>query len=165
MALIIIFTITFMFGYTKEQGYLILIIGLSKGIESISDVIFGVFQRNERMDLISISRILKGVFSLFVLGGLLFFTKSIIIASAGMALSWLLVLILYDFKHLRSYQYTKKTKFNLMISIIKISFPLGIVMMINSFNTNIPRYFWRIMELNIWAIMYLWHILLLLETL
>lgn len=141
MALIIIFTITFMFGYTKEQGYLILIIGLSKGIESISDVIFGVFQRNERMDLISISRILKGVFSLFVLGGLLFFTKSIIIASAGMALSWLLVLILYDFKHLRSYQYTKKTKFNLMISIIKISFPLGIVMMINSFNTNIPRYF------------------------
>lgn len=142
ISLLIISVIVFFGGYSPATSVIVLLVGLSKGIESISDVIFGKFQAEERMDIISKSLIFKGLLSLFISSLLLLITNSLIISLIGLNVSWLIIMLLIDIRNL--YKFTGfKPNFNyhVIFQIIKISLPLGIVMMLLSLNTNIPRYF------------------------
>ena len=47
---------------------MILAFGAAKGIESVSDVVYGQFQQHERMDKIAISMMIKGAIALGALG-------------------------------------------------------------------------------------------------
>ena len=51
--------------YDRELFFSIVIVGLFKGVESISDVYHGLFQQNERMDIISRSKIYRSIISFF----------------------------------------------------------------------------------------------------
>ena len=50
--------------YRGQTGWVIVFIGLSKAFESLSDLCQGQFQKNERMDLVARSLVIKGVVSL-----------------------------------------------------------------------------------------------------
>src|SRR5687767_3049662 len=51
-------------GYSRETAAVVLVVGLGKCVESVSDVLHGAMQRAERMDLISGSMMIKGAVSL-----------------------------------------------------------------------------------------------------
>lgn len=141
-AMFVLFLILAIASYPINTVLVILIIFIAKVIESISDVIFGVLQKKEIMNKISLSMIFKGILSLTFLTIMILITNSLVFAALGLTFSWLIILIFYDIKNLRLYE-SFKPSFNMtvLINVTKLSLPLGIVVMMGSINTNLPRYF------------------------
>jgi len=117
------------------------LVGVTKLIESLSDLLYGFFQQKERMELIAKSTIVRGISSLLIIIISLYFTSNLIVALIGMSVCWLVIFILYDVRNV--YRFTVRLrpsfKFTNLLEIIKMSLPLGIVVMIVSLNTNLPR--------------------------
>ncbi len=80
-----------------EVRWAILLVGLSRAVESISEVAYGQFQQLERMDKIAQSMILKGFFSVSVFVLLFWLTSSLLWALLSMALARFVTLMAYDF--------------------------------------------------------------------
>jgi O-antigen/teichoic acid export membrane protein len=136
----------------SNQPLLVIIVGASKALDTVSDIIYGLFQAHDRLDRSAISMTAKGILSL-ALVAVLMMTGSILWAVSGMAFASLIVLLSYDVPvavgFLRSANggigqalklvrpsFTKKSFRKLAI----LGFPLGIAAFLNSLSTNMPRY-------------------------
>lgn len=162
LALAIIVAITLIAGYRWETSLVILVVGLAKAIESISDVFYGLIQQHERMDRIAISLMIKGPLSLLFLALGVYLTGSVLWGAVGLAFAWIIVLIGYDIGSgalmLKNQPLTPQGEVDRELVLVKakiqprwhlktlrklvwLCLPLGFVMMLISLNTNIPRYF------------------------
>lgn len=70
-----------------------------KGDEVFSDVLYGIYQRNARMDYIGRSQLLRGVLSLAGFSAPLALTGSLVAGILGMAACCMAVTVLYDIPH------------------------------------------------------------------
>ena len=143
--------------YPTETDLIIMAVGFSKAFESISDVCYGLMQQHERMDRIARSQLIKGPLSLAALSSMVYITGNVFWGVIGLSIVFALVLFIYDFKNAATilYEIPIYKNRNLIIlklmlpvfnsrktiALAKLAYPLGIVMALNSFNTNIPRYF------------------------
>ncbi len=121
-----------------------LLIGLSKAVESISDVIFGFLQRLERMRSIAIALMLKGLLGLPALACAIYLTRSVAWGVAAMLSVWTAVLFAYEMPLVRRLGFRVPTfEWNRAVfaRLTVLTLPLGLVMMLISLNGNIPRYF------------------------
>src|SRR6185369_14329819 len=95
-------------GFTVDRGaggwLIIAVIGLAKGIESLSDTAHGRLQQCERWDVIAGSLALKGIGSLALLALGLWLTGDLLIAACALAVSWLVVFCAYDLVAVRRAQ-------------------------------------------------------------
>ena len=132
--------------YDPYLSTLIILIGISKGVESVTDIYYGLMQQQERMDRIAKSMIIKGILSLLFAIIALIATNDILFLSIALICSWSIILLIYDIKgtqfvNLNKKKYLSQQNISYLLQLTKLSFPLGIVMMLLSLNTNIPRYF------------------------
>lgn len=161
LALFLIVGVTFTAGYRWETSLIILLIGLAKAFESISDIFYGLIQQHERMDRIAISMTIKGLLSLCFLSLGVYITGNALWGTIGLAVAWAIVLVSYDIQSgalmlkglpktlqseisgIRDLFVVIKPRWHLETQrqLIALSLPLGIVMMLISLNSNIPRYF------------------------
>jgi O-antigen/teichoic acid export membrane protein len=157
LGFVAIWIIAFTAGYRWETSLVILVIGVAKALESISDVFHGLFQYHERMDRIALSLMIKGPLSLLLLGIGIWLTGNVLGGTIGLAAIWAVVLIGYDIPNgvailkasVEPEQVTSgqnrvlQPSFNApdLRSLVGLSLPLGLVMMLISLNVNIPRYF------------------------
>jgi O-antigen/teichoic acid export membrane protein len=162
LAFLLIVGLVFWSGYRSETMWVVLAMGLAKGIESISDIVYGLLQQHERLDWIAQSMIIKG----FLSAGLLFITVLMtgsplcgIIAMLG---SWATVLVLYDVPcgirilttrinnrclmrfpfalHMPRWK-NIHADYRILGHLAWLAIPLGLVSMFSSLYVNIPRYF------------------------
>jgi O-antigen/teichoic acid export membrane protein len=147
--------------YGWHTAAIILVVGLAKAFESISDIFYGLLQQHERMDRIALSMMIKGPLSLVALCAAIYFTGDLLLGVSGLAAAWLLLLIVYDVRNGASLlkaasnsEYTS-VKFSsglarrlqlswrprALVALTLLALPVGIVMTLISFNANIPRYF------------------------
>jgi O-antigen/teichoic acid export membrane protein len=158
LSLLTICTITSTAGYRWETSLVILVIGVAKILESISDVFHGLFQYHERMDRIALSLMIKGPLSLLLLAIGIWLTGNVLGGTIGLAAIWAIVLIFYDIPSGiailravapadtiptpdRNRRLQPRFNFRDLRSLVRLSLPLGLVMMLISLNANIPRYF------------------------
>ncbi|HCF70883.1 MAG TPA: polysaccharide biosynthesis protein [Syntrophomonas sp.] len=128
--------------YQGNTAWVILWVGLAKGFESFSDIVFGLLQKHECMNRVAVSLLFKGPLTLLVVVLALWTTGSIVAAVMGLALVWLLLLLGYDLVNARQFSRIQPVlELRKLRPLILISLPLGVVMMFISLNTNIPRYF------------------------
>jgi O-antigen/teichoic acid export membrane protein len=147
-------------GYRVETAWVVLAIGLSKAIEAISDVFYGLFQRHERMDRVAGSLMIRGPLSLAMLGIGVYLTGSALWGTAGLVAAFVLVLVGYDIRSglqiLRTASQPdstplggsdwrmephRRSKWGTLARLAWLALPLGVVMMLISLNTNVPGYF------------------------
>ena len=156
LSLLIIAAIAYWGGYSTFAGLVILVVGLSKFVESISDVFYGFMQRHERMDFIARSMIIKGLSSLCVVAIVVYMSGDVLWGVVGLTLTWVLVLIAYDLpsaaligKWARVGPQSLAINSELMpifdrgalLRLALLAFPLGVVAGLLSLTANIPRYF------------------------
>ena len=79
-----------------SAGAAIFAVGLSKAVEATSDVVYGVLQQGERMELIAASLCLRGVLSVAVLGAGMALTRDVATGMFGVSAAWMAVLLLHD---------------------------------------------------------------------
>jgi O-antigen/teichoic acid export membrane protein len=154
LALVAILGIVYVMGYQGETALIILVVGLAKAFESISDVFYGLFLQHEYIDRLAKSMLIKSFLSLvgFSLG--VYLTGSVVGGACGLAFVWALLLVGYDVRNgvrivraghraspgrdtvPRRYRTIGRLRY-----LAWLALPLGIVGMLVSLYPNIPRYF------------------------
>lgn len=134
--------------YEPSLRVIVLIVGLAKAVESVSDCCFGLFQQHERMHIIALSMILKGILSLTVLVTILLLGHGLFAGVVGLALTWLAILLAYDVPcvahTLREFHGERSWTWSGLRALGRLAWvalPLGFVLCLISLNTSIPRFF------------------------
>jgi O-antigen/teichoic acid export membrane protein len=153
LALLVIAGVVYIGGFQSTTALVIVLVGLAKALESMSDVYYGLLQQHERMDRIAQSLILRGLLSLVAVVGVLYATGSLAAAVLGMAAVWAAVLALFDapsglrlLKQHTEFGVTEKAFLYAPLTkpiakLASTALPLGFVVLLISLSTNIPSYF------------------------
>lgn len=146
--------------YRWDTKLVLLAVGLAKAFESISDVFYGLFQQQERLDYIAISMIVKGPLSLLALGLVLYWTGSVLGGTLALGGAWALILVAIDVYRGEQILAAGATlagsqaplrrgcrqvwrlpwKPAALRRLAWLTLPLGFAMMLVSLNHNLPRY-------------------------
>lgn len=158
LAFCIIVGIVWAVGYSRDTALMIAAVSAGKCLDAISEIFYGLFQRNERMDITSRSLMVKGTL------GLVAMAVSVIVAGSALigVLIWAgvraVVLLLYDAPKGRQMSVQWKAPSEPLptgaglvhgvhptrgrrMALVLLALPLGLTMMLNSLEANIPRYF------------------------
>lgn len=146
LALAVIAGIVAVSGYKRETALVILIVGAMKGVDALSDVYYGLWQQNERMDGIAQALMLNGVLSTAALTAIMAATHNIVLATLGTATGSVGALVFTLAKNRRlalAAGPAARPNWNtwLLWRLTRLALPLGVVMLLISLNSNIPRYF------------------------
>jgi O-antigen/teichoic acid export membrane protein len=116
-------------------------------VESLSDVLYGLFQQHERMDRIARSLAMRGALALALLAAGVWLGRTAAWGVLGMVVAWSAVLVLQDLPgramdgsrapDLRTRSERARERRRVALT----GLPLGIVIVLVSLNFNIPRYF------------------------
>ena len=144
IALVAIAIVTLFTGYSLQTSLVILLVGLAKAFESVSDIFHGLIQQHERMDRIAVSLIIKGPLSLVLLGLGVYLSGSVVWGVAGLVFAWAVVLVAWDIRNgtlILNRVPQISLHWKTIRQLVWLCLPLGIVKMLISLNSNIPRYF------------------------
>lgn len=144
--LLVLLIVTLFGGYDNSVALVLISVTIYKFSESISNLLHGAFQKNERMDLICKSLISRGILSLLCLYVLLKVYDSIVVATFGMAIAGFSVMVSFDlvlFTKIEIKEINWRTFFNYRNSmdLIKTSYMVGFVALLVSLRSSIPKYF------------------------
>src|SRR5260370_13155120 len=113
----------------------------------MSETYYGWMQKDELMDRISRSLMLKGPLSLAALCGAMYLTHSVVWAVMALALGRLVVLLAWDSRLGFARAESVARGFRLegssgeMLTLLRTALPLGVISMLNALDSSIPRYF------------------------
>jgi O-antigen/teichoic acid export membrane protein len=132
--------------YERQTAMVVLIIALAKGIETLSDIHYGLFQFNDRLDQTGRSMMLRGILAAAAVSGALYLTHNLLWGCAGMALVWLAVLLLFDVRRGRrllppASPLPHRPKRARRLGLMYTALPLGLATTMAALNLNMPRYF------------------------
>lgn len=121
------------------------LIALCKGVEHLSEVLFGVLQREERMDLVGRSLVIRGCLTLAAVYGAIIASGTLPIAIGAIFVAWLAVLILHDQVAARSVLVHNALRISInrhvLEKLLLTVLPLGAVALVVALGRSIPRYF------------------------
>jgi O-antigen/teichoic acid export membrane protein len=151
IGILTVFAILFFSQYDLTTQGVIIGVTIFKFIESFSDLAYGYFQNTEQMQKMAISMISRGILSLIIFGLILIYSKNLVLATLWWGGGNLIVFLALDLRqaclmgafatnNCESYKVQILNAKNKFFSLITISAPLGLVMMLISLRTNIPRY-------------------------
>ncbi len=158
VSLLLIASIAFSARYSSTVVAAVTLIGAAKAVEYISDIFYGLLQREERMSGIAASMVLRGTLSVCALSACLWLTGSLVWGAAGLLASSVLTLLFFDLpKSLALLNLGLPTAlrecagyagsifngsgFRKLRTLAFAGLPLGAVLMLVSLNLNLPRYF------------------------
>lgn len=144
-ACVVVLVIEAVARYQPLLAGIIFVMALAKAVEAVSDVIWGLLQQHEQMSWIARSMILKGATSLAALSLTVYLTRSVLAGLAALTLAWSATLLFYDIRcGLRlapPSEFRPRWNRQRLLKLAWLTLPMGLVMMLVSLNTNIPRYF------------------------
>ncbi len=153
LALMIVFAITRVLGYRLELTAVVVMVGLSQAIETVSDIYYARLQLCDNMLGISKSLIARAVLSVIGLTVGIYVGKNLLWGIAGIMAARAAVLFGYDIRerthglHRQSGETSRhealRPLFNLKAQreLLSFSFPLGILTLFVTLNSSIPSYF------------------------
>ncbi len=121
----------------------IILVGFAQALEYVSDTYYGLMQRYGRMDRISRSLMMKGPLALAALCVTMYLTRSVAWAVVALIAGRLLILLVWDSRLAFAGNVSARLEWNypVMWGLFQLSLPLGIISMLASLGSNIPRYF------------------------
>jgi O-antigen/teichoic acid export membrane protein len=147
-AVAVICAIVWFSRYDPRTAAVILAVALAKAVETVSDIHYGLFQLNDRLDQTGRSMMLRGVLSVAALTAGLHFLHSAFWGCICMLIAWLAVLLLFDFRRGRSLLEDTEAPAAVhpagglrQSRLLSLALPLGLVTTIASINLHMPRYF------------------------
>ncbi|QBQ06197.1 hypothetical protein E2C16_11210 [Sporosarcina pasteurii] len=141
LAILLIIIIVGFTSYNYSVVMIILLIGLFKIHQDISELLYGVFQKQLKMKFIGISKIIKALMMIVLFTITLYYSNSLILAVLSIVIVSLLILLIYDLKFAKRFVGIRfKINFITIKDILLLSLPLSIMTLLNSLATNVPRY-------------------------
>lgn len=140
--LVLMFIVSLFYLSSFQTFLIILLLSLSRAIDSISDILHGRLQKEGRLDISAKSMIMKGSLSFLLFSLVLYTFNSLALATIGMFSGWLIILVFYEFKKVRNFVGVRfEWNRGIQRSIFYLTLPLGLALLVDSLVANIPRYF------------------------
>jgi O-antigen/teichoic acid export membrane protein len=128
--------------YDAPTNCAVLLVALTKAIESESDVFYGLFQQQECMNLSSLSVMLRGILAFLVFTGLVALSHRLAVGQVGILLVWSAVLFLVDSRNGARFGDTRPTfNWRVLARLMWLVLPLGVVAGLSSLGNSLPRFF------------------------
>lgn len=127
-------------GQSRGLTAMILLAGLAQTSEAVSDIFFGAMQRRGELPLVGRSMMARGVLSAGAFGWTLYGTGDLAWALGAMAVARLAVLVTYDWRRGATGESLARSGPRAEMEIFRTALPLGLVLLLVSLNTNLPRY-------------------------
>jgi O-antigen/teichoic acid export membrane protein len=143
--LVVVGAIVAVTGYAAPLAAAVLLVGLAKAVESISDMLFGTMQREERMEFIGRSYVYRGLLAVASVAAVMYLFRSLAAASLALAASWTVILFAYDLPNARRVSAAPgalRPRWDLqgIRGLGWAALPLGGVAMLGALQTNTGRY-------------------------
>lgn len=140
ISLLLCFGYSLSFGYSKKDILCIMFYMCYKLTEAFCDVLHGIDQKNYRMDYVGVSYVVRGIVSMFAFAAAILITSNIIISIVAMAVSTLIIAVLYDVPKASRFG-SIKPSFNKknIISLLGVCLPAVVASMAFIAITSIPR--------------------------
>ena len=154
-----------MCGLSPSTASVVLVVGIAKCIESVSDALYGQLQKADRMDRIAMSMMMKGPLSLAAMAVVVWSTGRVVWGATALAAVWSFLGATFDWTsathslrqtHVRPIEVVKDlrnadrhataTRFSLrwrpsiLVELVRLALPMGVAMMLLVLATNIPKY-------------------------
>ncbi len=146
-AFVVVVVISRILGYHGLTLWIIIAMASAKCFESISDVIYGWYQQNEQMKLVSRSLMVRGVVSVSSVAITYWLTGTLLLSCWALAISWLVVLVGYDLPLARRFSRAMPNdrlgvqwSGRRMLGIASRALPVGLIAGANALEAAIPRY-------------------------
>lgn len=138
-----------------ETAVVIMLVAVAKCFDALSDIMYGYLQLHERMDRVSLSRMVQGIGQLAALAVVLWLTSNLLWALLAWAIASGLVTAFVDMPNVRSVRNEVHRSGEVtgqalglrplwawakLRSLLWLSLPLGFATMLGSLWFNIPRY-------------------------
>jgi O-antigen/teichoic acid export membrane protein len=161
LALAALVVIVLVVGYRGQTALTILVVGVAKAFESVSDLFYGLFLQHEQVAYMAKSLLIKSPLSLAGLGLGVYLTNSVVGGACGLAIVWAILLFGYDVRNgARILKTTNRESPGLTLGqagpdtepgpqgkmrrvrdLAWLALPLGIVGLLVNLYPNVPRYF------------------------
>jgi len=134
-------------GYRGDATLIIAAIALSRATESMSDCIHGALQKDERLDLVSFSIIIRNLCSLVIFVCVLLLSGLLLPAVLSQVAIGLVIFFACDWpwaskiRGRGAIDLAPSFEWEKLWKLIVLALPLGLVVMFISLNANVPRYF------------------------
>jgi O-antigen/teichoic acid export membrane protein len=140
LALAAIAAMAMLSSHPREVATCMLLLGVSLSADNVSDIYYAPLQRSERMGLIAASQAGRGLLSVGAFGVALLVTGRLVPAVAALAVARIAVLLAYDRPRGSAGQILSRSGRRVQMEIFRTALPLGVVLMLVSLTSNIPRY-------------------------
>ena len=127
-------------GHSGSLAAVILATGLAQSSETVSDIYYGAMQRRDEMDLIARSMMARGLVSVCAFGLALYVLRDLVWALAAVAAGRLALLFAYDRPRGATGECLARSGLRAEMAILRTAMPLGVILLLVSLNTNLPRY-------------------------
>jgi O-antigen/teichoic acid export membrane protein len=145
LGLIVVVAVLPFAGGSRAVRIVVLLVAVSKCIESMSDVTAGLLQREERLNRVAISQMTRGIGSVLVFSLTFAYFRNLALSVAAASGVWLAVLAFYDVPNVRALIGCRTPFFHYdsgaLWRLAMLGLPLGWVATFASLNVNTPRYF------------------------
>lgn len=139
LILVILFSV--IRGYDIFKSTVFLLLTTYKALEAFSDVIYGILQKNEKLDIAGKSLFFKSLISVIAFVAIDLITKNMIVSIISIILVSLLILIFYDLKNGIKYINLKlPVKKENIIKIFKAGFFTFAISFLGMYVLNAPKY-------------------------
>jgi len=155
-ALILISAIAMVASSSPSTMVAIILMGISRILESLSDILYASLQRREIMAGIGCSRLIRGTLTILLFLAATMLTSSLILGITALIVARVLTLFAYDLPHVKrvaalddptpsssgpAAEFTPRFNRARLVRLLYLTLPLGITFFFIGLNINIPRYF------------------------
>jgi len=148
IALLVIASIVFWTGYRAEIALTVAALGVAKAVESLSDLLYGLFQQRERLLLTARSNMIRGPMGMIALSAGVYFTGSVGWGAVALAATWAVVLVAHDVPSAASVLsggisriLRPRWRARTLAGLAWLALPAGSAGAAVSLEMNVPRYF------------------------
>lgn len=127
--------------YDVEKSIVFLLLTFYKSLDSFSDVLYGILQKNGKLEIAGKSLFFKSFFSIILFCVVDIITKNMIIAICSIICTCIIILLLYDLKRVLCYiNYNEKIKIKNAFKIYKEGFFTFSISFLGMYVINSPKY-------------------------
>ena len=137
--LVLIFCIIRKYDFYKTTIFLLL--SLYKSIEAFSEVIYGILQKNEKLEIVGKSLFIKSIISVGVFIFVDILTKNMILSILSVIIVWIVILLIFDINKANQYiNFTVPINWKNIIKIFRLGFTTFAIAFLGLYILNAPKY-------------------------